>query len=221
MDITEPTDVRAIFADPRFVPPPPEPAGPMGTMTWLRASVARFSTGATHARRRAMVEQDLSRLDPARLRELAAASSDPYFPVAVLAAELGISDVDKAVAAVRLVAAAYQGQGAPDEAVATLVSMLEPADPEVLANRIGILVQACDATAALISSVDPPVKATRRQALVDVLISGTVIPAGTIVVLDISAFPFGAGPRPCPGREHALALAAGVTESSQVSPGSQ
>lgn len=215
MDITGDDQVRAIIADPRFVPPPPEPAGPVGTMTWLRATVARFSSGETHARRRAIVEAELARLDPATLRTRARESTveRPYVPVAVLAEALGIKDIDTAVNAVREVAKAYQGvyDTPPDAAVAQLVRMLEPDDPEVVANRIGLLVQACDATANLIDEPDqPPVRLTRRQALVDVHMGDTTIPAGTVVRLDISTMPFGADPRQCPGRSHALALAEGA-----------
>jgi hypothetical protein len=226
-DITGPA-VQAILADPRFVPPPAPPAGPVGTMAWLRASVARFTAGAEHARLRAIVEAELARLNPEVLRTQAADSEvDPrYIPVAVLASALGIVDVDAAVTAVRAVAAAYQGvyEVAPDSAVAHLVSALPDADPDVTANRIGILVQACDATAALIATSitaggtvpvaelvmrEPPVRFTRRKALTDVQIGSVLIPAGTIVTLDISELPFGGKTRLCPGRAHALALAAG------------
>jgi hypothetical protein len=224
MNITG-TAVQEILADPRFVPPPPPPAGLVGTMTWLRASVARFSSGAEHARRRAIVEAELARLNPEALRAAAASSSvDPrYVPVAVLAAALGIRDTERAVTAVREVAAGYLevSEVAPDDAVAWLVEALPDAAPDITANRIGILVQACESTAALISSSDglipfaelvlrkPPVRATRRQALVDVRLGSSVIPAGTIVTLDISELPFGGKTRLCPGRRHALALAAG------------
>jgi hypothetical protein len=221
VDIDDYFEVQAVIADPRFVPPPPAPAGEPGTMTWLRATVARFASGATHARRRALVEAELARIDPATLRGKAAAESTverQYVPVAVLARELGITDVETAVGAVREVAAAYQGvyDTPPDAAVATLVGMLEPADPEVTANRIGILVQACDATAAMISRpAAPPVRFTRRQALVDVEIGGRTIPAGTVVRLRISSFPFGGDARPCPGRAHAVELVQGVTRGSR------
>ena len=221
VDIDDYFEVQAVIADPRFVPPPPAPAGEPGTMTWLRALVARFSGGETHARRRALVEAELARIDPDTLRAKAATESTverPYIPVAVLARELGITDVENAVAAVREVAAAYQGgyNTPPDAAVATLVGMLEPADPEVTANRIGILVQACDATASMISRpAASPVQFTRRQALVDVEIGGRTIPAGTVVQLRISSFPFGGDARPCPGRAHAVALAQGVTRGSR------
>jgi hypothetical protein len=86
-----------ILADPRFVPPPPEPPGPVGTMTWLRASVARFSSGPDHARRRALVEAELARMDPVALREQAKVDE----PVAVLAAALGIKDTAAAAAGCR------------------------------------------------------------------------------------------------------------------------
>jgi cytochrome P450 len=227
VDIDDYFEVQAVIADPRFVPPPPAPAGEPGTMTWLRAMVARFSGGETHARRRALVEAELARIDPDTLRAKAAAESTverQYVPVAVLARELGITDVETAVAAVREVAAAYQGvyDTPPDAAVATLVGMLEPTetteptDSEVTANRIGILVQACDATAAMISRpAASPVQFTRRQALVDVEIGGRTIPAGTVVQLRISSFPFGGDARPCPGRAHAVALAQGVTRGSR------
>jgi cytochrome P450 len=216
MDITDADTVQSVIADPRFVPPPPAPAGPVGTMTWLRATVARFSSGDTHVRRRAIVEAELAGLDPAKLRERAQDESivdKKYVPVAVLARELGIRDVETAVEAVQKVAAAYQGvyEEAPDAEVAQLVSMLPHAEPEVLANRIGLLVQACDATAALITNPDePPVRFTRRQALVDVRLGDVTIPAGTVVRLDISGMPFGGDARRCPGMDHARALAEGV-----------
>src|SRR5690349_3723969 len=53
--------------------PDPGPAGPRGTMAWLRATVSRFANGETHARRRALVEALLAELDPATLRDEAAA----------------------------------------------------------------------------------------------------------------------------------------------------
>ncbi|WP_231605441.1 cytochrome P450 [Micromonospora sp. HK10] len=112
-------------------------------------------------------------------------------PVEVLAAGLGLADPAVAAPAVAAVAAAYHpgadaaAVAAADRAVAALVALSPPAPPEVAANRIGLLVQACDATAGLIGSavrwglaapaavptadllaevlrLDPPVRATRR-----------------------------------------------------------
>ncbi|MER7766056.1 hypothetical protein [Kitasatospora sp. NPDC096140] len=113
------------------------------------------------------------------------------------------------------------------------------ADEETAANRIGLLVQACDATAALVERVrrngggpvgalredprlreDPPVRVMRRLAARATEVGGAAVPAGTHVVLDVAAaqaqapegvlLTFGAPPRICPGRAHALAIAEGI-----------
>ncbi|MCX5215107.1 cytochrome P450 [Kitasatospora sp. NBC_00240] len=136
---------------------------------------------------------------------------------------------------------------------------------EAAANRIGLLVQACDATADLVEHTrraaaghlgrhsveallaetlrhDPPVRAMRRIAVRATRVAGADIAVGDLVVLDIAAadrdqqvfltpdafdpersgaaerpgpeaLTFGAPPRLCPGRRHALALAAGVLDS--------
>lgn len=112
-------------------------------------------------------------------------------PLEVLAARLGLADPAAAGAAVPAVAAAYHPGAGPaavaraDRAVAALLALSPPAAPEIAANRIGLLVQACDATAGLIGGavryapavpaevsteallaevlrLDPPVRATRR-----------------------------------------------------------
>jgi hypothetical protein len=242
--------------------PDPGPPGPFGTMPWLRATVSRFANGETHARRRALVEDLLAELDPAELREAAAALSRaderivlravadqgfarapsagagparaispapaaptpraapqpvraaspapgvvelPYVPVAVLAAALGVPapHVAEAVAATRVVAAAYHPHTSHPDADAALARLLEllpgDGDPEIVAARVAILVQACEATAGLVRGDDLPVPATRR-----------VGPDGETVLVDLTGCPFGAGPRRCPGEAHARALADGV-----------
>jgi hypothetical protein len=270
-----------LLADPAFTVPPPGPSGPIGTMAWLRATVSRFASGETHARRRAIAETMLADLAPDELRAAAAAAAArelrhataappaaaapraalataitpdelrtappdaaapphatprhatpprhaappphadlPYIPVAVLASALGVApgDVTAAVAAVRVVAAAYHpGTEAPgaDAALARLLSLLPPARPEVVAQRVALLVQACEATAALVRGAlnrpleavlrdAPPVPATRRLG-----------PDGQLVVVDLTGYPFGAGARACPGEAHARALAAGVVEGAR------
>jgi len=86
-------------------------------------------------------------------------------------------------------------------------------DPEIAANRVGIVLQARDATAGLVANAllhntsleetllsHPPVLNTRR------------IVAGEEVVVDLRGRPFGGQPRPCPGQELALALASGILD---------
>jgi hypothetical protein len=154
--------------------------------------------------------------------------------VAVLADALGVDDVDAVVAALPPVAAVYLTPGdaaaerAADRGVAALVELVGATPEEVVANRIGLLVQAYAATAGLIRAAvahgsvadglrdEPPVRSTRRVATVDTTLGGTVVTAGDVLVLDLAApgLPFGGEPRVCPGRAHAVAIAAGVGEAS-------
>jgi cytochrome P450 len=187
--------VAEILSDPAYVVPPPPPAGPVGTVSWLRATVCRFSEGETHARRRALVERRLAGIDPERLQALTAAGASP---VRALAGELGLGDVEAAVSAVAAVYLTGEPSPEADAAVATLVAACGPGDEEAVAADIAILVQAANATAALIAGADPPVPATRRLG-----------PDG-LVTLDLTGLPFGAGRHRCPGEAHARALAAGA-----------
>ncbi|MFF4380271.1 hypothetical protein [Kitasatospora sp. NPDC001547] len=244
-------DVTAALADPALVPLPAAPlapgAGP-GTVAWLRSAVARFSSGEPHARRRALVLADLERLDPARLRVAAAGGFEPDVRlrvVRVLAAELGLADPEAVARDVAAVSRAYFADtpagpaGGPaadpsaDAAVARLLPAMGDGDEESAANRIGLLVQACDATAALVEAArrhgdgpagvlrsDPPVRTMRRLAARATEVGGVAVPAGTLVLLDIAAaqagapegvaLTFGAPPRSCPGRSQALAIAEGI-----------
>ena len=261
MDVTRAADVRAVLEDPRFVVPPVPSAAAPGSVAWLRASVGRFCNGETHRRRRALGIAGLAPLDAVDLREAALARAatllrgtgmKPFDVVAriarpavvdVLAVALGIHGA--AAADVAIAARAYPPQAAvdskADRAVARLVEACGGAPDEITAARIGLLVQACDATAALACNGllalltgarsgsaeevvaaalrdDPPLRATRRLAEASAEVGGTDIAAGTTVVLDLTAardehLPFGAGPRSCPGRDQALALAAGIVEA--------
>ncbi|HET7015821.1 MAG TPA: hypothetical protein VFI65_18010 [Streptosporangiaceae bacterium] len=239
-------------------PAPAVPDTETGTLAWLRSLVARFCDGDVHDRRRALVERDLAGLDPDRLRlaaakltqaELALQRRGEQFdamilarrvPVAVLVTELGLTG-DGVPRAVDNVITASPGYPNPDAAwlgtdasvkqlaeALGAVGDLGPHDAELLANRIGLLMQACDATAGLIGNAlitafvvgdsdtvpastelladtiddDPPVLRTRR-----------LRPDGEAITLDISGCTFGAGRRPCPGADQAVALAAGVLDA--------
>lgn len=213
------TVTAEVLADPAYLVPEAPPAG--RGIGWLRATVSRFRNGAVHERRRALVAGLLAGVDPAALRA-------PYagHPVARLARALGVPEpaVAAAVDDVRTVAAAYQPgneqlDAAADPAADRLVALFGGVRDERTAAHIAVLVQACDATAALIERArarpvadvlrdDPPVPATRRRA-----------PDGEIVLVSLHGAPFGAGPRACPGREHALALVEGALTSGALDGG--
>jgi cytochrome P450 len=156
-------------------------------------------------------------------------------PVATLAAELGAPEgaVDDVLAIAAVYAPGSADSPAADAAVGRLVDAL--GDGETGAARIALLVQACDATAGLIGNAaaaalhdgeplpvdellaetvrcDPPVRTTRRVCTASAAVGGSLAEPGDRVALDHRAagFTCGAGLRPCPGREQALALAAGV-----------
>jgi cytochrome P450 len=171
-------DVRAVLSDDRFEVAEAGPGGPVGTLSWLRASVSRFANGAAHQRRRELVTAELRRLDPAAMRSAAhrrtlgdlAGAGDPgdlvdvmdrlarRVPMMVLAASVGMTDPGQAAAAVVEVAGGYfPGASAAavsraDSATAWLVEALAPADLDVVVARISLLVQGCDATAGLIGT---------------------------------------------------------------------
>jgi cytochrome P450 len=229
--LTDPDAVRAALEADEYTMPPVDPAAGTG-IAWLRAAVARFSDGPAHTRRRGYAVGLLAVLDPGHLRararvrtaETLVSGEDPVdvmsaiarpVPVGVLASALGVhSDLTPAVAAA---ARSYQphtaNDGAADAAVAALVTAFGGAADEPTAARIGLLVQACDATAGLVGAAilagsvetalrrDPPVRRTRR------------VLGGREVHLDLTALPFGAGPHRCPGSEHAVAIAIGVLDA--------
>jgi cytochrome P450 len=281
LTVTRHAEVRAVLADPRFaVPPVPADGGAVGA-AWLRAQVARFSTGPVHERRRAQAVAELDHISPATLHRSAAeraaavlsdaagrpadlmAEAARTVPVGVLAEALGVTaPVTDAVA---LVAKGYHpgtdAGPAADEAVAYLVDVCGGRPDEATAARIGLLVQACDATAGLIGNAvlamhrlrirgpvhailaetlrhDPPVRTIRRVSVVPSRIGRIDVAAGSLVLLDLAAanrdpavfsdpdsfdparpeqdrhLTLGAGLRPCPGRDHAFAIAAGVLEAA-------
>jgi cytochrome P450 len=229
--ITAREDIEQALANPALVPLPAE-GGPEGSMAWLRATVARFAHGDVHARRRAFVEAELARIDVDGLRRLAAGTDgdDRTRILRSLARAMDLPELDgAAVNALLIVAANYFGGEDPaaDDAVRLLLPLMQTADPEQAANRIGILIQACDATAALIAAARdtsgdvhkalhtaPPVQVMRRTAIAATHVGDTAIPQGELVLLEVGplGLAFGHGPRVCPGRALALALAEGALE---------
>ncbi|WP_231924283.1 cytochrome P450 [Micromonospora chokoriensis] len=172
--VTRHVDVRAALTDPNLRVPPVE-SGPPGTLDWLRASVSRFSAPHRHARHRATVVGALAELDPDALRREAARRTVAVLdragdrldvmpalaravPLRVLAEGLGLADPAAAGTAVAVVAAAYHPGADPastrraDAAVQTVLALVPPGPPEVRANLVGLLIQACDATAGLIGA---------------------------------------------------------------------
>ncbi|MFC4020127.1 cytochrome P450 [Micromonospora sp. GCM10011542] len=172
--MTRHADIRAVLTHPACRVPAVE-TGPPDTLAWLRATVSRFSPPQWHAERRAIGVGALAALDPDELRreaaELTVAVLDRAgdrldvmrhlarpVPLRVLAGRLGFADPVAAGTAVTVVAAAYHPGVDPalvrraDGEVAALLALAPPGPPEVRANRIGLLVQACDATAGLIGA---------------------------------------------------------------------
>lgn len=166
-----------LLTDPGWrVPPVPEDV-PEGTMAWLRARVARFSSGEAHARRRSLaigalgvsdgpdVNAEVLR-DAARVRtqELLSAPGTVevmarvarVVPAEVLAASLGLPVTADTAGLVGDVGRAYHAHGetvpAADRALTRLVADCGGTWDEATAARIGLLVQAYDATAGLIGN---------------------------------------------------------------------
>jgi cytochrome P450 len=213
MLITRPDHIRAAFAHPDLIPPPAAP----GSAFWLRSRVARFSHGADHTRRRALASALIGSIDPAVAASRAASlvrGGTPLREAVVRALDLVPDD---AVALVLEVAPAYFDPSIPAPALDGLLTRLPPArafgDEEAVAARIGVLVQACDATAALVEArMHPAGRTAKRLAVRDVDLDGTLIPAGTTVTLELGDMIFGASPRECPGRDLAVAIAQAIIE---------
>ncbi|HUB39940.1 MAG TPA: hypothetical protein VMA72_13905 [Streptosporangiaceae bacterium] len=209
--------VLAVLTGPAFMVPPVPPAA--SGVAWLRASVARFSSGAVHERRRALVVALLDAIPPESLDARSA-----MHPVGVLGRAIGADE--SVIGLVRDVAQAYQpgtgDESRADVAVDRLVAVFGGVFDEPTAARIGLLVQACEATAALLERArhrpvhevlgeNPPVLATKRQALAATTVGDITIEAGEVVQVRLAGdLAFGAGSHRCPGRTHALALVDGA-----------
>lgn len=202
--VSERGDIERVLADPGYEVPA-APDGDRG-VAWLRCTVSRFVNGPAHARRRALVEAEIGRLDPAALRadarrrvdavldaadghiEAMAAIARPV-PLAALGAALGVPEdrLVEAVAAAIAVAPAYP-TGAADErtdaAAERLRDILESGGPEETAAAIAVLVQACEATAGAVGNA--VVVASERPELrgdVDALLRETLLRASPVRVM--------------------------------------
>ncbi len=189
--ITQHAEVRAVLADPSFVVPRVPEGGEPGSIGWLRASVARFSTGAAHRRRRSLGMVELAGVDAAALwgrafERTASALQDTegqpvdvmarVVPVELLAEALGVTaGVAEAVA---VVAAAYHPHAdagpAADRAVARLVDACGGVADEVTAARIALLVQACDATAGLVGNAVPAMLRSEPHDPIEAILAETL-----------------------------------------------
>ncbi len=208
MRLTGKTAVQRAFADEKLCPPP---AGP-GAAYWLRSRVARFSSGSAHTHRRALAVAEIARVDPRHAARLAAsriAAGDSVRQAIIKAFSLV---PDEAVDLIIDVAPSYFDPTRPESSLEPLLNLLgsAPGDPaaDILAARIGVLVQACEATAALIENdLIPPARTTKR-----------VAPDGTLITLDLTDLPFGAPPRECPGKDLALTLAQAIVAARRALP---
>jgi hypothetical protein len=171
---------------------PEAPAAADG-VAWLRGSVARFSEGEAHRRRRDLV---------VRVIEQVGLVGRVGTPTRSLLTALGLDpDLEADVA---LVAASYQPhfpQSEDADAAADRLAAACGGRTEAAAATACVLVQAHAATLALVEarragSVGPPVPFTRR-----------VGPGGEEVLVDLTDAHFGRGPHRCPGERLAEHLA--------------
>lgn len=230
MRITTHAGVRAALSSPHLEVPPVAPADDTGGMRWLRATVSRFSTGHAHRRRRWLATAALADIDAAtlgrragtRVGEILAGAADRRFdlmsrialpvPAQLLARALGMAgDVTGAVLAA---APAYHPRSeitpVADDAVAALVRAAGGVADERTAARIGLLMQAAEATAGLVAHAvlalrrhpsaastaavlaetlryDPPVRLTRRCTTAPVRCGDLDLAAGTELEVDLAA----------------------------------
>jgi cytochrome P450 len=250
--VADPAQVRAILADPGYKVPDPGRGAPWGTVAWLRQNVVRLANGGDHARRRELTEDLLGGLDPVALRArtrdatnavIDEAGGRPFdamalvarpVPGRLLAAAVGAADPEQAAGQLAAVTAAYLpgmvDRGTADSSVARLAGLLPDGPDEEVAARIGLLIQAYEATAGLIgnavaagirAAVPPPAADLVAQALrydPPVPFTRRVTPSGETIALDLTAarddpagnLAFGSGLRVCPGAAHAVALAEGA-----------
>ncbi|HJP79186.1 MAG TPA: cytochrome P450 [Pseudonocardiaceae bacterium] len=166
MQATSYADVQAALTNPDLTVPPASEAST--GIAWLRSSVARFSTGPAHTRRRALAVTQISTIDIQKLRSeaqyrttatLALFGDTPIdlmstvartLPTELLAAALGIPGATPA--AIAAIARAYPTGNTDPEADAAVEDLRGTVDDEATAARIALLAQSFDATAGVIGN---------------------------------------------------------------------
>lgn len=251
---------RALLHDERLAVPAPTGTTRLDEMQRL---MARWSNGADHESRRRIAVDALAELDPVGLRSEARALTIQTLPsatdlvdlartvpVTVLAEALGFRRPAEAARHQRVVTAAISPEDGPfvtdlRAAARSLDWLLRSAGEPTLergANRVALLHQCLDATAALVTAAALPlVSGDRRESAFDaadpahaavaqalrqtppVTRTVRVRESGELVTVDLTAEPhepllaFGAGTHECPGSTVAVALAEGVIDGLRSS----
>lgn len=207
--------------------------------------MARWSNGEQHVEARAIATNAIATLDPDRLRSRARALAAEHLdnaidvvelarvvPVIVLAGALGFADPVAAARHQRVVTTAIAPEegaapadaGEVDASLAWLLDASGSGSFVEAANRVALLHQCLDATAALIALAvlraarepgdsaaalvagalrdEPPVTMTVR-----------IGPDDATETVPLVGRPFGAGAHRCPGEALAIALAEGVVDA--------
>jgi cytochrome P450 len=266
--------IREVMAHPacRVRPPAePVPAAIAGSAGELFGMLVRMNDGERHTQGRAALQTILASMDDdavaLRARRIAselAAGSDAAMlnhvaaetPVRVVASLLGFDAARMAeiarlvgafVACLSPLSAGAQIEAAHDAARALLAAMQDVSDaplPE-LANMVGLMSQAYEATAGLVGNSvvarwrgasgtaaqlvartaqeDPSIQNTRRFLAADAHIGGVSLKAGDVVLLLLGAaaregLGFGHGAHRCPGQRIAETIAAATLEVLMQTP---
>ena len=238
--IKAPDDVCVALAMPSLVPPAAGSSLGNGAVAELRRSMARFSDGEAHARRRSEVVDAIARIDPTRLGELTSGRTrvqlesneldacrlGRIIPSEALALALGASEasVELIVSDVELIVRSI-GRGETVDhhtEVACDRLMSQFADhPDGPVAAISLLYQVFDSTASLLAEwilagTDGPrrsaLDATIRVATESAIVGSANIRPGDLVRLSLDSpeVEFGYGRHQCPGSELARAIVAAI-----------
>jgi len=178
--------------------------------------------------------------DPGRCADAVADVAAAYFPGAEEPVRRAADAATRSLLDM-LAGAGADGAGT-DAAVARITVMVQGCDAtaSLIAAALDVLRELsddCSSDDLLAQTVyrSPPLRAIRRVALAAADLDGREIATGDRVTCDIhaaqaaaepagdkpaaAALTFGYGARPCPGPEHALALAAGVIDAVRTATG--